>query len=51
MRRLGPLLLVIALTAACEPAEPTIDPATAMPVLGLSQSEARHMAAFLYTLR
>jgi len=30
---------------------PAIDPATAMPALGLSQSEARHVAAFLYTLR
>jgi cytochrome c1 len=30
---------------------PAIDPATAMPALGLSESEARHVAAFLYTLR
>jgi cytochrome c len=122
MRKLGPLLLVVALAGACEPAEPpghqrviggdprlgrvvaagygcsachdipgveqatgtvgpsldafgrrayiagrlpnrpamltawlrdppAIDPATAMPALGLSESEARHVAAFLYTLR
>jgi cytochrome c len=30
---------------------PTIDPATAMPGLGLSEAEARHVAAYLYTLR
>jgi cytochrome c2 len=28
-----------------------IDPKTAMPVTGLSQDEARHVAAYLYTLR
>lgn len=30
---------------------PAIDPATAMPALGLSEAEARDVAAFLYTLR
>lgn len=30
---------------------PAIDPATAMPDLGLSEAEALHMAAYLYTLR
>lgn len=30
---------------------PAIDPATAMPSVGLSASEARDMAAYLYTLR
>jgi cytochrome c len=30
---------------------PAIDPATAMPDLGLSEAEARHVAAYLYTLR
>lgn len=30
---------------------PAIDPATAMPALGVSEPEARHMAAYLYTLR
>jgi cytochrome c1 len=32
--------------------DPTaIDPMTAMPVVGLSEAEARHVAAYLYTLR
>jgi cytochrome c len=32
--------------------DPTaIDPRTAMPAVGLSESEARHVAAYLYTLR
>lgn len=30
---------------------PAIDPATAMPALGVSEAEARHMAAYLYSLR
>ncbi len=30
---------------------PAIDPATAMPALGLTETEARDMAAYLYTLR
>jgi cytochrome c len=30
---------------------PAIDPATAMPDLGVSEAEALHMAAYLYTLR
>lgn len=30
---------------------PAIDPATAMPSLALSEIEAQHMAAYLYTLR
>ncbi|MDQ2695534.1 MAG: c-type cytochrome [Pseudomonadota bacterium] len=30
---------------------PAIDPQTAMPSLGVGEAEARHMAAFLYTLR
>jgi cytochrome c2 len=30
---------------------PAFDPATAMPALGLSEAEARDMAAYLYTLR
>ena len=30
---------------------PAIDPGTAMPALGLSETEARHVAAYLYTLR
>ena len=30
---------------------PAIDPATAMPALGLSEAEARDMAAYLYSLR
>lgn len=30
---------------------PAIDPQTAMPSLGITESEARHMAAYLYTLR
>ena len=30
---------------------PALDPRTAMPALGLSEPEARHMAAYLYTLR
>ena len=30
---------------------PAIDPATAMPALGLSEAEARDMAAYLYRLR
>jgi cytochrome c1 len=29
----------------------SIDPETAMPVTGISQVEARHVAAYLYTLR
>lgn len=29
---------------------PGIDPNTAMPVLGVSEDEARHMSAYLYTL-
>ena len=47
MPRLGPVVLVVALAGACEPAGPAIDPAIAMPALGLSESEARHVAAFL----
>jgi cytochrome c1 len=32
--------------------DPTaIDPLTAMPAVGLSEAEARHIAAYLYTLR
>jgi cytochrome c1 len=32
--------------------DPTaIDPMTAMPVVGLAEAEARHVAAYLYTLR
>jgi hypothetical protein len=30
---------------------PAIDPATAVPDLSLSEPEARHVAAYLYTLR
>lgn len=30
---------------------PFIDPQTAMPALGITEREARHMAAYLYTLR
>jgi cytochrome c2 len=30
---------------------PAMKPGTAMPSLGLTEQEARHMAAFLYTLR
>ena len=30
---------------------PAIDPETAMPAMGVSEAEARHMAAYLYTLR
>jgi cytochrome c len=30
---------------------PALDPVTAMPALGISEQEARHMAAYLYTLR
>ena len=30
---------------------PAVDPRTAMPNLGLSEAEARHVAAYLYTLR
>jgi cytochrome c len=30
---------------------PEVDPRTAMPVLGVSEQEARHIAAYLYTLR
>ena len=30
---------------------PAIDPATAMPALGLSEAEARDVAAYLYSLR
>jgi cytochrome c2 len=30
---------------------PALKPGTAMPALGLTEQEARHMAAFLYTLR
>ncbi len=30
---------------------PAIDPGTAMPDLGLSEVEARHIASYLYTLR
>jgi cytochrome c1 len=30
---------------------PAIDPATLMPAMGLSEPEARDMAAYLYTLR
>ena len=30
---------------------PALDARTAMPALGLSEPEARHMAAYLYTLR
>ena len=30
---------------------PAIDPATAMPNVGLSEAEALHVAAYLYTLR
>lgn len=32
--------------------DPTaVDPRTAMPAVGLSENEARHVAAYLYTLR
>ena len=30
---------------------PALKPGTAMPAMGLTEQEARHMAAFLYTLR
>jgi cytochrome c2 len=30
---------------------PAMKPGTAMPAMGLTEQEARHMAAFLYTLR
>jgi cytochrome c2 len=30
---------------------PALKPGTAMPALGLTEQEARHMAAFLYTLK
>jgi cytochrome c2 len=30
---------------------PALKPGTAMPAMGLTEPEARHMAAFLYTLR
>lgn len=30
---------------------PAVDPRTAMPNLGISESEARHMAAYLFTLK
>lgn len=30
---------------------PSVDPQTAMPALGLDETEARHVAAYLYTLR
>lgn len=30
---------------------PAIDPGTAMPALGLTEAEAQHIAAYLYTLR
>lgn len=30
---------------------PALKPGTSMPALGLTEQEARHMAAFLYTLR
>lgn len=30
---------------------PQIDPATAMPDMGVTEEEARHIAAYLYTLR
>jgi cytochrome c1 len=30
---------------------PAIDPGTAMPAVGLSETEALHVAAYLYTLR
>ena len=30
---------------------PALDPATAMPALGLSEPEAHDVAAYLYTLR
>jgi cytochrome c2 len=30
---------------------PAIDPATVMPDVGLSEADARHVAAYLYTLR
>lgn len=30
---------------------PAMDPATAMPSLGLTDAQARHVAAYLYTLR
>jgi cytochrome c len=40
-----------ALLAAWLRDPPAIDPATAMPAMGVSEPEARHMAAYLYTLR
>ena len=30
---------------------PAVKPGTLMPALGISEAEARHMAAFMYTLR
>lgn len=30
---------------------PAVDPATAMPALGLTKAEARHIAAYLYALK
>jgi cytochrome c1 len=42
----GPMLLTAWLR---DP--PAIDPATLMPAMGLSEPEARDMAAYLYTLR
>ena len=30
---------------------PALKPGTAMPAMGMTEEEARHMAAFLYTLR
>lgn len=30
---------------------PAVKPGTLMPALGISEDEARHMAAFMYTLR
>jgi cytochrome c1 len=31
--------------------QPALKPGTAMPAMGLTEQEARHMAAFLYTLK
>lgn len=30
---------------------PEVDPSTAMPVMGLTEAEARHISAYLYTLK
>jgi cytochrome c2 len=30
---------------------PAVKPGTLMPALGISEEEARHMAAFMYTLQ